>query len=197
MDITSIVKLSKSELFVDIGANDGDVMRKVRDEWSCKVIGFEPNPRPELGDDLEWYPMAVGSSSGTAEIHCYGFDGESDCLVKRVDKKPLKLPWSERFEGAKKVKKISFADIISKHGDIGFCNMDCEGSEYDILLNTHTKYLRRCKAYFVEFHIGHDFDDDRDYKQLTARCVLRLRDNGFTAKPYIGKHTYYLFRRVA
>lgn len=195
MNIVPLVKLTEEELFVDIGANDGAVMKEVQDAYGCKVIGYEPNIHPEVIDGLTIYEKAVGAGNGKAIIHIYGIDGQADSLVERADGQPRKYRWSERFEGKKEVDVIPFADIVREHGDIGFCNMDCEGSEYDILLNSHTNYLTRCKAFFVEFHIDGDFADGRDYRELTARCVKRLRDCGFSAKMYDGKNLYYLFRR--
>ena len=53
-----------------------------------------------------------------------------------------------------KVSSISITDIFKKYPEINYSKIDCEGSEYDIILNTKSEVLANCLYYSIEFHNG-------------------------------------------
>ena len=56
--------------------------------------------------------------------------------------------------------------------------MDCEGSEYDIILNTPIKVLRKTKAIVIEYHDPDDFGI-ANKKYTLSNLVKHLKKAGF------------------
>ena len=53
-----------------------------------------------------------------------------------------------------KINSISLKDLYKNYPLIDFTKIDCEGSEYDILLNTEESILYKPRSYVIEFHNG-------------------------------------------
>ena len=70
--------------------------------------------------------------------------------------------------GAEKMSEISVEcitseDVFDENGikNCDFCKIDCEGAEFDILLNTPEDILQKVKVFTIEFHEfgGHNVNE--------------------------------------
>jgi FkbM family methyltransferase len=133
-----------------------------------KVYSFEPEPenfnllltnvRLNSIKNIEAINKAVSKKTGTAKLRI-GVD-ESECSLDNegIDVDTISL---KDFFDTYKIKKIDFL------------KMDCEGSEYDILMNTPKEYLKRIGKISMEVHKTNMFlEDMSDF----------LSKNGFSIK---------------
>lgn len=143
---------------IDIGANIGDSAIYFALHGAKRVTAFEPFPgwyrlaqenikANKLENVCEVVGMGVGGRSGElTEDETYNnfFKGDANTPMLMKGANPDgKLPM------------ISLSEIVNKYGvDKGFLKVDCEGYEYDILLNTPDDILRHFDYIIIEYHYG-------------------------------------------
>ena len=79
-----------------------------------------------------------------------------------------------------KVPSISLKRIFEDNAvkKCAFVKMDCEGAEYDILLNTNHKTLKKIKSMIIEYHVPKYFGiENKEYN--IKRLVAHLAKSGF------------------
>ena len=71
----------------------------------------------------------------------------------------------------KNIPVMSLQDIVQKYKiKDGALKVDCEGCEYDTLLNTNIETLRKFKSILIEYHYGY------------ADLEKKLKGSGFTVR---------------
>lgn len=153
---------------VDIGASFGDTAIYFALKGAKKVYAFEPLPSAyklaeenirlnNLQDKCEIINAGVGWGKGA-----YSEDPKFEYIFYRD------LP---EYKGNKEIPIISLKDIVDKFEiNEAILKVDCEGREYDIILNSPDELLRRFDHIVMEYHYG--FESLRD----------KLRGAGFSVK---------------
>jgi FkbM family methyltransferase len=77
---------------------------------------------------------------------------------------------------------INLSDIFKKYNlpKCNFLKMDCEGTEYDIILNTPKNVLKKIDKMVIEYHVPAYFDIEEDYDP--GVLINHLEDIGFSCR---------------
>lgn len=178
---------------IDVGAGLGDFTICVAQRYpQSRVYAYEPFPESfalleenlALNDiqNVHAYPYAVGSQDGTLELRFISSEAVQHTTTS-----------TEQESDTLEVQSITLERILSQHAlDVcHYLKMDCEGAEYDILLNAASEVLRRIENVCLEYHDGvtpYSHDD----------LAIFFEDHGFqvslTPNPVHG-HLGYLYAR--
>lgn len=169
--------LQANAVCIDVGAHIGAFSLSMASRNpGCRIYSFEPfrenydilneNIRRNGLSNITAFNVAVAGDSLGRMLYVDAANTSAHSTTKRtgapvsVDTTTLK----EIFEG----NRISRCD---------FLKMDCEGSEYDIVLSTPPEILARVDYIGLEYHVPsfYGFLDDTPLNDL----VHRLRGNGF------------------
>jgi FkbM family methyltransferase len=142
-------RINKSDTVVDIGANIGIFTIFAANKAKNGIIySYEPVPENfdllkkniEMNNfkNIKIYKFAVLGKKGEVKISLSNWnDGMHSVGIRGI-----------------KVSGITLEDIFlnNKIKKINFLKIDCEGSEYDILINTPEEYLKKIEKISMEFH---------------------------------------------
>ncbi|MGC8631021.1 MAG: FkbM family methyltransferase [Thermoprotei archaeon] len=152
----------KGKRVLDVGANIGDTA--VYFGLSAKeVVAFEPYPftyalankniRANAINNVRIINAGVGKTDGEIVL-------TNGITTARTALRPS--------ENGVKVKVLSLDNVIAKYGPFDAMKMDCEGCEYDALMNS--KKIGQIRQIEVEYHYGPE------------RIANRLIEEGFDVK---------------
>ena len=158
----------KNKIVIDIGASLGDTAIYFLLNGSKKVYAFEPLPSVyELAeenikfnnfqDKCQVINAAVGWGSGA-----YIKDPKFEYIFERDLKE---------YKKNNQIPIITLQDIVDKFGlKNAVLKIDCEGREYDIILNSSNALLRKFDYIIIEYHYG--------FKNIEEK----LKEAGFSIK---------------
>jgi len=118
---------------VDVGAGTGDSCLYFAMLGARKVIGVEPEPSR--------FALAKRNLHLNPE------------LAYRIE---LKMGYV-RSPGPSTVKSFTLSQLVASIGHPLVLKMDCEGCEYNFILNADDKILAMFDQIFIEYHYGGDF----------------------------------------
>ena len=177
---------------VDIGANAGVFTLWALQGGAARVIAVEPSPR--MAEYLSHNVSASGFSNVTVvQAACGGRAGET-VLYSRGDEGLNSLYCRDvlgsTFQPMCRTPVLTLEDLFSRYG-VETCHLlklDCEGAEYEILLNTPGDMLKRIERITLEYHVGLN---DHDPEEL----VSFLNAHGFQAEktPLLDPEGGYLY----
>lgn len=169
-------RLPKGSVFLDFGANVGDVTSAAR-KYGMKVVAFEPDPvaravleeRTRGDDHVVIIPKAVGGSSRIATFHQRP---DVDDLAK-TQSSSLVLTQEHTGGNSFDVEVINIVDFIdSVDGYIAAIKMDIEGAEVECLEAIFDAGSHRRVGYmFVETH--ERFSPELQNRTNTLRARVR------------------------
>lgn len=147
------LKNKNPKVIIDIGANIGDSSIYFAKKFpKAKIYAIEPNREVFniLNQNIELNGfkniftsnVAINNSNGFVDFYISNQSGMSGLLS------------GKNFSKKTKVKSINLKKFL-KDNKIHKCDaikIDCEGSEYKILLNTDELVLNKIKEYFIEYH---------------------------------------------
>jgi len=160
----------KGKVIVDIGANIGDSLIYFALKGANRIIGFEPFPKNfelakkniELNNITEKILLVL---SGCSDIsgHFFvdpGYESDASSKIDRKQPKGLKIPL------------LTLEQIVNNYiiPENSILKIDCEGCEYEIILSSTRKTLRKFSNILIEYHFG--------YKNLKKK----LENSGFYVK---------------
>jgi len=137
---------------IDLGASIGDSIIFFSIMGARKVYGFEPFPpfyalavrnikKNNLENSCQVVKSAVGAQKG-------------DFLVDSTYDKMLGV-YSEKFETGEKIPISTLEEIVENYKiNKGVLKLDCEGCEYEVILNADNKVLRHFDYILMEYHYG-------------------------------------------
>jgi FkbM family methyltransferase len=147
----------KDKIIVDIGGNIGDTALQFAKQ-GAEVYSFEPVPpiydialknidlNPDLKDKIHFYNYAISNKKGEIDI-AYG--GEGTSAGSSTYSKKGKVY---------KVNTITLKDILSNLcPNVDLLQMDCEGSEYDIIPNSNLSMFKEIIIEYHQFITGIDY----------------------------------------
>ena len=158
--IRRITKLGANGTAIDVGANTGSYSECLLEHGFLRVVAYEPHPahvtplealRARFADRFEWYPVACGEASGTAEL-----------LFN-----PDALSHASLLSQANEIAYISNLDVISvpvepldtlmgaaNIGEIDLLKLDVEGFEEMVLRGASDTLVRRRPRFVqLEFNV--------------------------------------------
>jgi FkbM family methyltransferase len=163
------------KLVVDVGANIADSSIYFALKGAQKVVALEPFPKNydtakknielnNLAGKISLTMAACSSNSGSATIDP---DKQSD-ITSQI----------EYSASGIKVPTMTLEDIVKAHSiDSAILKMDCEGCEYDTILQSSRDTLQRFTHIQLEYHYG--------YKNLKQK----LEESGFKVSIAEPKYT--------
>ncbi|HLF54672.1 MAG TPA: FkbM family methyltransferase [Candidatus Nanoarchaeia archaeon] len=170
-------EIKKTDTVVDVGGHIGS-FSLLAAKNARKVYTFEPSPNnyaqlvknAKINGFKNMNPInqAVASKKGTLKLYIDPLNTAANSLYQKSDKyvsvKATTLP--EFF----KKNKITKCD---------FLKLDCEGAEYDILLNLDAKTLGKIKKIVCEYHEPLSFGI-KNPEFTPENVAAHLRKNKFT-----------------
>jgi FkbM family methyltransferase len=144
----------KNKIVIDVGANIGDSSLYFALKGAKHVIAIEPffenynalKRNIEINDlEAKITPIYSGCGSSTRNVK-----------TTFVDTKGIGLDIKE-FEGGKnEIKIIGLDELVSKypHEKI-VLKLDCEGCEYDTIINSNEEILKKIDEIILEYHSGY------------------------------------------
>lgn len=142
----------KNKTVIDIGASLGDTAIYFALHGAKKVYAFEPLPSVyklaeenirlnNLQDKCQVINAAVGWGSGA-----YLEDPKFEYIFERD---------LEEYKKNKQIPIITLQDIVNRFKiENAVLKIDCEGREYDIILNSPDELLRKFDYIIIEYHYG-------------------------------------------
>ena len=146
---------SDPKVVLDIGANTGVfTLYAARLFPEATIHAYEPNP--DLFPLLKKNILLNGLQERCALSNCAVWH-ESDTLHFTLGN--AKNPGTGQIvrdgkeeQNVKSVPAIGFMNILEMHQKVDFIKMDIEGSEYEVILQSHPNYLRKVKFFALEYH---------------------------------------------
>lgn len=157
------IKNINPSTIIDIGANIGDSTVYFKNTYpKAKIYAFEPsnsifsqlkfNISLNGNKNITLYKLGVGSKNGKVSFYDNRQSGLSSIYFnsKKIKKNIIQIT---TLKNIFKLNAISKCDLLK---------IDCEGAEYDIILNLDKKILDKVANMVIEFHEGlnrYDRDD--------------------------------------
>jgi len=159
---------------VDVGANVGDTAIYFALKGAKRVYAFEPYP---YSYNIAMKNIELNHLEDKITLLNEGC-GRSGFVTIKEDYKNTGSTDLKNFKEGKKIRIESLDEIVKrfnlKHAAL---KVDCEGCEYDLILNASDEALHAFDQIIIEYHYG--------YRNL----VKRLRQAGFKVKYSLPKYS--------
>jgi len=157
----------KEKVVVDIGANIGDSAIYFLLHGAKKVFAIEPYPK-----NYETAQKNIDINHLTSKVHLL----LAGCSAKHgyitIDQKidsGNRSVMNESTEG-KKIPLITLEEIMHENDmDSAVLKIDCEGCEYDVILNSSKIILRNFIYIHIEYHYGY-----KNLKEKLEKCGFEV-----------------------
>jgi FkbM family methyltransferase len=152
----------KDRTVIDIGANIGDSAIYFALCGADKVIALEPFPTQYK---IAKKNIELNNLSDKITLLLAGCGGNTDCLVLPNESDISSHPY--QFSPGNRVPIVTLENILKENNvpDGAIMKMDCEGYEYDIILQGPCDTLRRFSYIQIEYHSGY-----KNLKQKLEEC---------------------------
>lgn len=174
---------------VDIGAAAGDfAILTAREHPHARILAYEPSPNSyaTLQENIRLngvrnilaFPQAVASRAGVLSLSTSGAAVQHSTTLPSPRSSSAELPPLPPGEGNMvQVQAITLEDVFRTNQVDGchFLKMDCEGGEFDILLNARPETLARIERICLEYHDGFTPFSHTDLEK-------HLQQNGYQVK---------------
>lgn len=176
------LEIGEWDTIVDIGAHIGVfTVLAARSATHGKVFSFEPMPENYrvLQENIRLNGLENVTSFNVAVA---SRDGQRDFFVDRNDEAGHSLIRKEESD-VTRVDTISLATFLEDQGVdvIDFLKADCEGAEYEILLNLPPQVLERIRRISMECHVRPGIGSSSILKR-------HLESNGFIVRMIDGEN---------
>ena len=143
----------KNKIVIDVGANIGDTSISFIHNGATKVIALEPFPI-----NYEFAKSNISKNNMQDKIDLILGGCSSDSSEILVDPKLSGLGYKmERMNTGEKINQFTLEQLINKFDIIGgVIKMNCEGCEYETIINTPDVILRKFSHILVQYHEGPD-----------------------------------------
>lgn len=142
----------RGKLVIDVGANIADSSIYFASRGASKVVALEPFP----------YNYAIAEKN----IHLNNMEETIDLLLAGASSKSgnILIPDNEgnaqsmisNSTNGINVSLLSLDDLLNKyHVESAVLKLDCEGCEYDVILNARSDVLRKFSHIHIEYHYGY------------------------------------------
>ena len=167
----------KDKVVINVGAFVGDSAIYFALKGAMRVIAVEPHPGAfaEMLENIKLnnnlgsiiIPVNAGLASKSGKV----------CLEKSFDNSDTLVMYHGLGDCINAIPAVTLGEIISRFGvdpDNAVLKMDCEGCEYDVILNDY-EHIQMFKELVFEFHpsvVNKPLDDLLNMLSRDFRCVV-------------------------
>ena len=180
---TQVMRHHRVDVVLDVGANDGDFGREIRDEgYAGRIVSFEPNPQAfarltrNIAHDPLWeaHQLGVGDTAGDLTLSVSNEDVFSS--FKPINDFGART--SEAREAASvRVAVVRLDEFLGRHPDLvgrTYLKIDTQGFEMEVLRGAGDM-LGRMAAVQAELGLVKTYQNEADWLDV----VLWMRARGF------------------
>jgi len=141
----------ENKTVIDIGANIGDTAISFIHYGAKRVIGLEPFPI-----NYKFFKTNVAKNNLKEEIEVIQGGCSSKSSEIFVDPNLSGLSYKmENKDKGDRINQFSLDELIKKYNiSDGIIKMNCEGCEYDTILNTSNEILKKFSHILIQYHNG-------------------------------------------
>ncbi|WP_341237316.1 FkbM family methyltransferase [uncultured Limnobacter sp.] len=174
-DFYDVMQAHHIDVVLDVGANDGDYGREIRDRgYKGLIISFEPNPvvferlKRKIKNEKNWiaYPYAMGESNCQAELSI----AENDAMSSFKELTDFGSATGAKPISIVKVDVLTLDSFLDEHQlrmkNI-YLKIDTQGFEMEVLRGA-SKSLKRISAIQAEVALIHTYTDEFDWLSFIA-----------------------------
>ncbi|MGN6605825.1 MAG: FkbM family methyltransferase [Jatrophihabitans sp.] len=159
---------------LDIGAHVGAfACRLAQFAPKASIESFEPSAATVgylrrnvaangLTDRVQVFAEAVASTSGWAEFADNGAGSALNGLTHGGDS-----------TGTTRVRTVAFDEVVGRGGPVDVVKIDCEGGEYDLVLNSDPAHWASVQRVVVEYHPSPEHSGEELTRWFAARGLER------------------------
>ena len=179
---------------VDIGAGIGDFsIYAAYGHPDAKIYAFDPFPGSH---ELLIRNLKLNSIENVTPLQRAFWHSDSELSLEGTFGEPLQIssrstPSEGEPGSGKLVHAVALGTILDRFGieKVDLIKLDCEGAEYDILLEAPTAVFGKIERITMEYH---DLDSDQNNQTL----IQFLKEKGYTVQKFenaVHDHLGYLF----
>ncbi|MCD4671213.1 MAG: FkbM family methyltransferase [Anaerolineaceae bacterium] len=147
--------INSNDVIVDIGAHRGVFVAYAALRTKNSIVAFEPDSEnyrilqafvsANRWDNVQLYNAALGAKDGYIEL--FQSNTSTRHSVTGID------PVTKRkLSKSIRVQAFSLEKALENLPKINFLKMDCEGAEYDIIMNSNPETLKKIEKLAMEYH---------------------------------------------
>lgn len=170
------LEFNDNTIVVDIGANVGVFsVFAVFQSNNIKVYSYEPFPgnfmllknNIKLNNlkNIEPFQLAVAANNKKRKL----FLDETSIGHSLVETQGKFI----------EVNCVTLPEILAQINKCDFLKMDCEGAEYEIILNTPVTYLKKINQISMELHRQPKYTKGKDISDVIDKLIAYLESSGF------------------
>jgi FkbM family methyltransferase len=157
----------ENKIVIDIGANIGDSSIYFALKGAKKVIALEPISK---NYDLATKNISINNLENNIELLLAGCSDEKGHLIVDMDKIGAGSSLTSSKDGLK-IPVYPLEEILSKYNvDSAVLKFDCEGCEYDSILNSDDFTLKKFSHIQIEYHYGY-----QNLKNKLEKCGFQVK----------------------
>ena len=150
--------LNEKSLFIDFGANKGDITQFIVDKFDCYTESYEPDKytykklfeKFKFSKKNKIYNVGISKKNFKEKIY-YHKKFNSNKFIYSQSSSFIKNKSNIDNNNSKEVKTLPIKDLLSKHKYIDLIKIDIEGYEYEIL-NQILKNKKKIGYVLCELH---------------------------------------------
>lgn len=174
----------KNSVIIDIGANIADSSIFFALNGAKQVVALEPSPR---NFESAVKNVKINGLNDVIEVINAGCSGKTGTMVIEKEKDGIYYSLEEKKDGIT-IPIFSLTQILKKTSSSScILKIDCEGCEYDSILETSKENLRRFSHIQIEYHYGY-----RNLKDKLENCGFKVK----ITKPQFGRRLSKKFRKT-
>lgn len=187
-------KIAPQNVVIDIGANIGVFSLYAAQGGAAKVYAYEPNRQA-----FEFLLRNIQQNGLSAVII------PSRAAVTSVDGEQVKFPVNasvlnkiiteESSSEFELVDTISLETILSQFEKVDLLKLDCEGAEYDILLNSNGAMFDKVQAVRMEYHWGRTEQIEAFMQKCGLSTCHNRVDSATSGSLWFHKYNISLFEK--
>lgn len=172
-DFVDVMNAHNINVVLDVGANDGDYGREIRDRgYKGLIVSFEPNPKvyerliASIEGDSNWlaYPIGFAEEDGEAELSV----AENDAMSSFKGLTEFGQGTGAKPTDTVKAKIARLDTFLNEHPELMkniYLKIDTQGFEMEVLCGAGNQ-LERIKAVQAEIALVHTYADELDWLSI-------------------------------
>jgi FkbM family methyltransferase len=181
-DFFDVMNAHDIDVVLDVGANDGDYGREIRDRgYKGLIVSFEPNPivferlQAAIANDPKWqaFPLAIGEEDGEAVLSI----AENDAMSSIKGLTEFGHGTGARSIATAKVKIARLDTFLADNPQLMkniYLKIDTQGFEMEVLRSAG-EMLVHVAAVQAEIALIHTYEDELDWLEI----LLWMRNKKF------------------